>query len=105
VQENSSPWISAASFDHLVGARDECRRHFEAERLGRFEIDEQLDFHRLLDGEIGGLSPLEYISGVETELPIRIEQVGSVAYETTGLNKLRNDETAGTRCWAASAAI
>jgi len=26
-------------FDHLVGARLHCRRHVEAERLGRLQID------------------------------------------------------------------
>ena len=37
------------SFDHLVGARDEPRRHGEAERLGRLEVDHQLELGRLLD--------------------------------------------------------
>src|SRR5262245_7783138 len=35
--ENASP--SRRSFDHLVGARDERRRHLEAERLGRLPVD------------------------------------------------------------------
>ena len=36
-------------FDHLVGARLHCRRHVEAERLGRLQIDVELDFGGLLD--------------------------------------------------------
>ena len=31
-------------FDHLVGAREQRRRHLEAERLHGFEIDHQLVF-------------------------------------------------------------
>jgi hypothetical protein len=30
----------ARSFDHLVGAGEQCWRHVEAERVGSFEIDD-----------------------------------------------------------------
>ena len=36
-------------FDDLVDAREEPRRHGEAERLGRLEVDHQLELGRLLD--------------------------------------------------------
>ena len=36
--------------DHLVSGDEQSLRHRDAERLGRFEIDEQLEFGRLLDG-------------------------------------------------------
>jgi hypothetical protein len=34
----------APLFDHLVGAREQRRRHVEAECLGGIEIDHQLEF-------------------------------------------------------------
>jgi hypothetical protein len=35
-------------FDHLVGASEQRRRHFEAERLGAGQIDDEIEFGRLL---------------------------------------------------------
>src|SRR5262245_39355291 len=43
------------SFDNIISARKQCRRQFEAERLGGLEVDEQLNFCGLLDGQIGQL--------------------------------------------------
>src|SRR5262249_32946752 len=47
-------WVS--SFDHLVGAR-EHRRHFEAERLCGRNVDDEIEFGRLLDREVGRFRP------------------------------------------------
>ena len=47
------------SFDDLVGAGEDRLQNSEAERLGRLEIDDQLEFRRLLDRQIGGLGALE----------------------------------------------
>jgi hypothetical protein len=38
-----------ALFDHLVGTGEQCCGHFDAERLGGFEVDHQFDLHRLLN--------------------------------------------------------
>jgi len=46
-------------FDHLVGAGDERRRHFEAERPGCPQIDDQLVKRRLLDRQVGGPGAFE----------------------------------------------
>jgi hypothetical protein len=40
---------AAASFDHLVGAGEQRRRHVEAERLRRDQIQDEIEFGRLLD--------------------------------------------------------
>src|SRR4029434_4498516 len=40
---------SSRSFDHLVGAGDERGWHSEAERLGYRNIDDEIEFGRLLD--------------------------------------------------------
>src|SRR5215472_17528183 len=38
---------AASSFDHLAGSGEQCRRHFEAERLRRAQIDHELELDRL----------------------------------------------------------
>jgi hypothetical protein len=42
-------------FDHLVGAREQRRRHSEPERLGGLQINYQFVLSRLLYGQVGRL--------------------------------------------------
>jgi|GraSoiStandDraft_29_1057270.scaffolds.fasta_scaffold1437999_1 hypothetical protein len=44
---------AAPSFDHLVGAGEQRRRHVEAEHPGRHVIDDQLELNGLPDRQIG----------------------------------------------------
>ena len=49
----------SASFDHLVSKREERRWHIEAERLGGRQIDDQLEFCRLLNRDIVRACPVQ----------------------------------------------
>jgi len=46
-------------FDQLVRKCEQRGRHGDAERLGDLNVDDQLELSRLLDGEVGGLGPLQ----------------------------------------------
>jgi hypothetical protein len=45
--------------DDLIRQRQQGRRDREAERLGRLEVDDQLELGRLLDGEIAGFGAFQ----------------------------------------------
>jgi hypothetical protein len=50
----------ATSFDHAIGAGEQCRWHAEAERLRSLEIDNQVKLGRLLDRNVSRLGPSQY---------------------------------------------
>ena len=57
----------APSFDDLIGAGDDLRRHRDAKGLGGLEVEGQFDFHGLLDREIGGVFALQNPARIKTD--------------------------------------
>jgi hypothetical protein len=49
-------------FDHLIRTVQERRRDRQAEGFGGLEVDHEVEFGRLLDGQVGGLGALEDLS-------------------------------------------
>jgi 1,4-alpha-glucan branching enzyme len=52
IKEQWTSWSCVSSFDHLVGAGEQSRRNFQAESFGGCQIDDEIEFSRLLDRNI-----------------------------------------------------
>jgi hypothetical protein len=52
-------------FDHLVGTPEQRHWNGDAERLGRFEVDDQRNGRGLLHGQVPGLLALKNPAGVD----------------------------------------
>ena len=57
-------------FDHLIGSGKQRRRDVEPERLGRNQVDDEIEFGRLFDRDVAWLRPTQNlvdIAGGTTE--------------------------------------
>jgi hypothetical protein len=76
-------------FDDLAGAAEQRQRDGEAEGLGSFEIDDQLDFSGPLDGQIGGLLAFGNAAGVAHQT-VSVAQAHSIAHQAAGCDEFAN---------------
>src|SRR5919198_907605 len=77
-----------SSFDHLVGAREQCWRHLEAEGPGGLEIDHKVEPSRLDDRQVCWLFAVENPARINGGLAIFVRNAGSVAHETASGDEL-----------------
>src|SRR5215510_3555876 len=65
-------------FDHLVSAREQCRRQVEAECLCSFQINNQLVFGRRLHREIGRLLAVEDAIDIAGRTSLLVDEIGTI---------------------------
>src|SRR5262245_6961738 len=72
-----------SSTDHLSHLEEERGWNGEAQRLGGLQVDDQLEGHCLLHGEIGGFSALQNLIDIDNDTPDSLKLTGSIGHEAT----------------------
>ena len=75
-------------FDHLIGEREQLLGSLQAERLGCFQIDYQLEFGRRLHREVGWLGTLENAVDVPGRLSRLFGIIAAIADQPTRLRTI-----------------
>src|SRR4029453_2356491 len=71
------------SFDHLVGAGEQGRRHHEAKRFRSHQVDGEVEYGRMHDRQFGRGLALKYAAGITSELPIIFRQIWAIAHQAS----------------------
>src|SRR5947209_2399258 len=74
------------SFDHLVGAHQDCFGDGDAESFRSLEVHDQLEPRRALDGKVVRLGTAHYPTDVDPATPKHIRKVRPIGDETSRIN-------------------
>src|SRR5262245_64734495 len=74
--------------NHLVGAGDERGWHSEAERLGYRNIDDEIEFGRLLDRDVPWLHPAQYLVHKIAGAAEQVWIIWSIRHQTARFDEL-----------------
>ncbi len=72
-----------ASLENLVGTSGQWQRNCNAERAGGLHVNVQLDLGYLLDRQIGRFFAVEYASGINACLTMRLRKTACVTHQAT----------------------
>ena len=75
-------------FDHLVGTVLDRLRYGDAQCFRGLEVDDQLDFHWLLNRQIGGPLSFENAARVDPDLTDRFGEATAVAHKAASGGEL-----------------
>src|SRR5215471_286195 len=87
----------SCSFDDLVGAREQRRRHVDTERLGGRDVDRQVELGGQFDRQVARLFTFENPTHIDAGAPVSIFLTRSVAHEATSFDKLAYHIDRGNR--------
>src|SRR5215471_17298400 len=94
---NNPPMMNSrgASFDHLVGANHQCHRHLEPDCPCGPEVEDQLEFRRLLYRKTGGTSAAKNFVDVDGSATIKVGVVRPIRDQPSGIDVLLRDVDCG----------
>ena len=67
--------------DHFVGDGEHRWRHRDVERSRGLSVDDEFEFGKLCDCEVGGLRTIEDAASVDADSTIHVRHVGSVTHQ------------------------
>src|SRR5262249_56330580 len=65
------------------------------ERPGRLRVDDEFEFGRLQDRQVGGLRALEDLTGIDADLTPRVQKIGPIAHQQARFGHLSRGTTRG----------
>src|SRR5262249_30387976 len=77
-----------ASFDHRVGKGEQFVRYRKPERLGGYEINDQIELSRLLDWKLGGVCSAQDLVDEVGGAPPHARPVRSIGHQTARFDVL-----------------
>src|SRR6266550_7770328 len=86
---------SRFSLDHLVGANHQCHRHLEPDCPCGLEVDDQLEFRRLLYRKTGGTSAAKNFVDVDGGTTIKVGVARPIRDQPSGIDVLLRDVDCG----------
>src|SRR5262249_19429249 len=84
----AAAWSTMASLNDLICAGEQRRRDRQPQRLGRLEVDDELEVGGLLDRQVAGLGALEDLVDVAGRASLELESVRTIHHEAAGLDVL-----------------
>ena len=74
----------ALLFDHLAGFDEQRRRHRQSECLRCLQIDQEIEFARLHNWQVGGLFAFEDAGDIGSGVLVALGDVGPIADQPSG---------------------
>src|SRR5215813_7710775 len=87
IDNGPAPQQKASLFDHLVGEREQRRRHGKSERSCRLQVDHELELGRPDHRQIGWFFALEDATDIDADLAILLRKVCPVAHQSADIGK------------------
>src|SRR5262245_66642319 len=69
------------SLDYPIRSCQHIWRNRETDLLGRFQINDELELRRLLDGEVGGLSAFQNLIHIDCGTAAHVEEIHAVKHK------------------------
>src|SRR6516225_3484499 len=84
----SSDMNSRRSFNHLVGAGEQCRRYVEAEGLSSLKVNHKLVLSWGLYRKVGRVLALEDAIDIDRRLPVCLEHLNPVGHQAAACDEV-----------------